>query len=117
MTENSFTPITEGSDVSAYENTDLSALNPESEEVNPSTEKLRNILEKTILIARYVTWFGLACMLVLAFYGWTRNQMQNSWLMGLKMNTNDSIWCQWMSHGHNDTLRKDAAFRSFLISR
>ena len=109
--------MTEKADISAYENTDLTQLNTTSEDVKPTEERLEKFLIRVVFTAKVFAWIGIAAMVLLGLYGWTRNQTQDSWLMSLPMNIAGSPSCTWMNRGYDAGLRKDTAFRDYLTSK
>ncbi len=101
MTENNFNSTTEKADISAYENTDLSQLNAQTEDVKPTEERLEKFLIRVVFTAKVFAWIGILGVILLGLYGWTRNQTQNSWLMSLPMNIAGSPSCTWMNRGYD----------------
>lgn len=117
MTENNFNALPSSADISAYENTDLSKLNAETDEIKPTEKKLESFLIRTVFTAKVCAWIGIIAVCVLGLYGWTRNQTQDSWLMNLAMNTAGNPLCTWMNRGYDAQLRKDTVFRDYLVSQ
>ena len=115
MTETSFMPETGDADITAYENIDLSQLNTPRDEVPLTEKRLENILIRVVFFSRIATYITLGVLVLASLYGWTRNQKQDSILMGMSINTTGSLSCSWMNHGYDTELRKDTVFRDFLI--
>lgn len=114
MTEPIFTPETAGADIQAYENTDLSQLNVDENDVPPTEKKLENILIRVVFYGRITAIVVLVTLVLTGLYGWTRNQTQGSWLMSLPMNTSGSVLCNWMNRGQDELIRRDTPMRDFL---
>ena len=117
MTENNFNPLPSSADISAYENTDLSQLNAQTEEVKPTEKRLENFLIRMVFTAKVCAWIGIISLVVFGLYGWTRNQSQDSWLMNVSINTAGSPLCTWMNRGYDANLRKDNNFRDYLTAQ
>ncbi|MBP6921290.1 hypothetical protein KBB89_01960 [Candidatus Gracilibacteria bacterium] len=117
MTETQFTPEKGDADIAAYENVDLTQLNSGGNDAPPTEKKLENILIRVVFFSRIAAWISIVLLILVALYGWTRNQKQDSWLMSLEMNTAGSVICNWMNHGYATGLRNDTAFRDFLTAK
>ncbi len=112
----SFQTNSEGIDMSAYENTDLSQLNAEESDTPSAEKKLDSILLKTVFFGRIAAWASIALLIIVGLYGWTKNQTQESFLMNLPINSNGNWLCTWMNGWKDATLKRDAKFREYLIA-
>lgn len=117
MTEPTFTPQSGGSDITAYESADLAQLNATADDAPATEKKLETVLIRTIFYGRITAWVAIAAVVLVGLYGWTRNQSQESWLMSLPMSISGTPLCNWMNHGYDAQLRKDTAFRDYLVAK